>query len=149
VSTHPDAGQLQRALAATPEQAAHLQATARRLDWFASEDLAAELLRRVLEQDPTPTEAAAAITCPDCGRTSWHPEDVARGYCGVCHATTNGTVTRPCIRCAGCGLVADSEDAEPWTAWTSLAPASALAVRLGLVRPALCPSCLGRKRVPA
>lgn len=25
------------------------------------------------------------ITCTICGMTSWHPEDVARKYCGHCH----------------------------------------------------------------
>lgn len=27
----------------------------------------------------------ATITCPECGRTSHHPEDVKHGYCGNCH----------------------------------------------------------------
>lgn len=31
---------------------------------------------------------AESITCPDCGRTSWHPEDVRQGYCGYCHDFT-------------------------------------------------------------
>jgi hypothetical protein len=25
------------------------------------------------------------ITCPLCGRTSWHPMDVKERYCGACH----------------------------------------------------------------
>lgn len=25
-----------------------------------------------------------SITCPDCGRTSYHPEDVRHRYCGYC-----------------------------------------------------------------
>ncbi|MBO0743600.1 MAG: hypothetical protein J2P43_01180 [Candidatus Dormibacteraeota bacterium] len=29
-----------------------------------------------------------SITCPICGRTSWHPTDVAEGYCGNCHGWT-------------------------------------------------------------
>ena len=29
-----------------------------------------------------------AFTCPRCARTSHHPEDVAKGYCGSCHAFT-------------------------------------------------------------
>lgn len=29
------------------------------------------------------------ITCPDCHRTTWHPEDVLHGYCGACHAYTS------------------------------------------------------------
>lgn len=30
-----------------------------------------------------------SITCPDCGRTSFHPMDVAQGYCGWCHWWTS------------------------------------------------------------
>lgn len=26
-----------------------------------------------------------SFTCPRCGRTSYHPEDVANCYCGFCH----------------------------------------------------------------
>jgi hypothetical protein len=26
-----------------------------------------------------------SITCPKCGRTSHHPDDVEAGYCGACH----------------------------------------------------------------
>lgn len=29
-----------------------------------------------------------SFTCPDCGRTSWNPNDVKYGYCGACHAFT-------------------------------------------------------------
>ncbi len=32
------------------------------------------------------------ITCPDCGKVSWHPDDVASGYCGNCHDFTHGQV---------------------------------------------------------
>lgn len=32
--------------------------------------------------------SATSITCPKCGRTSWHPDDVRMGYCGACHAVT-------------------------------------------------------------
>lgn len=27
-----------------------------------------------------------SITCPNCGRTSYHPEDIKQKYCGACHA---------------------------------------------------------------
>lgn len=93
--------------------------------------------------------AALSITCPVCGRTSWHPEDVARGYCGACHRVTYGTVTRPCARSDGCGQVANSDDQEPWTVWLDLPLRSAAAVLLGLVRPIPCPECHGAKRVRA
>lgn len=31
-----------------------------------------------------PTDTRPSITCPDCGRTSYHPEDVRWGYCSAC-----------------------------------------------------------------
>lgn len=33
-----------------------------------------------------------SITCPACGMTSYNSNDVEQGYCGNCHAWTNGTV---------------------------------------------------------
>lgn len=39
---------------------------------------ARELWRRVF---PYPS-----ITCPQCGRTSYHPRDIEEKYCGACHA---------------------------------------------------------------
>lgn len=35
------------------------------------------------------------FTCPNCGRTSYNPNDVAFGYCGACHAFT----AAPCPMC--------------------------------------------------
>jgi len=29
-----------------------------------------------------------SITCPRCGLTSYHPDDVRQGYCGNCHDWT-------------------------------------------------------------
>lgn len=29
-----------------------------------------------------------SITCPRCGFTSYHPKDIAEGYCGQCHDWT-------------------------------------------------------------
>jgi len=29
-----------------------------------------------------------SFTCPRCGRTSHHPDDVREGYCGACHDWT-------------------------------------------------------------
>ena len=46
-----------------------------------------------------------------------------------------------CTRCDGCGRIADSEDGEPWTFWTSLPVSSAAAMLLGLVKPIPCPKC--------
>ena len=31
------------------------------------------------------TKILRSITCPKCGRTSYHPEDVRHRYCGACH----------------------------------------------------------------
>jgi hypothetical protein len=31
---------------------------------------------------------APSITCPVCGRTSYHPTDVEEGWCGACHGAT-------------------------------------------------------------
>jgi ribosomal protein S27AE len=37
---------------------------------------------------PRARVAAPSITCPRCGATSYHPEDVREGYCGRCHEFT-------------------------------------------------------------
>lgn len=51
-------------------------------------------------------------------------------------------MTNPaCRRCDGRGLIADSDDGEPWTAWENLPPGADLAVKVGLVRPIPCPDC--------
>lgn len=36
-----------------------------------------------------PAPDAPSITCPQCGRTSYHPEDIKQGYCGACHDWTS------------------------------------------------------------
>ena len=52
-----------------------------------------------------------------------------------------------CEKCDGCGKIASSEDQEPWTDWESLPPGSDLAVRMGLVKPIVCPKCGGTGEV--
>ncbi len=32
--------------------------------------------------------APAGFRCPRCGRVSFHPVDLAEGYCGACHDWT-------------------------------------------------------------
>lgn len=34
---------------------------------------------------------AETFTCPLCGRTSHHPDDVRYSYCGACHEFTDTT----------------------------------------------------------
>jgi ribosomal protein L37E len=34
--------------------------------------------------EPTPEEQPH-FTCPDCGFTSYHPEDIKHRYCANCH----------------------------------------------------------------
>ena len=53
-----------------------------------------------------------------------------------------------CSTCAGCGKVADTEAREPWSDWLKLPFASALAVRLGLVKPIECSDCKGIGSLP-
>jgi len=48
-----------------------------------------------------------------------------------------------CERCNGCGYIANSDDAEPWTYWAKLPLQSAIAVQMGLVKPVECPECKG------
>jgi hypothetical protein len=43
-------------------------------------------------------ETAPSITCPCCGKTSYHPNDIEQGYCGFCHWWTSdpaGLLNRP------------------------------------------------------
>jgi hypothetical protein len=40
------------------------------------------------------------FTCPRCGRTSHHPDDIREGYCGACHDWT-----RDPLVCSACGTV--------------------------------------------
>lgn len=51
--------------------------------------------------------------------------------------------TTKCLKCDGCGKVADTNDEEPWTVWMNLPLNSAMAVVLGLVKPKTCPMCQG------
>lgn len=59
------------------------------------------------------------------------------------------TESRTCHLCEGCGQLADTDDREPWTAWTSLPVASAHAILLGLVKPVTCDECDGSGEVSA
>lgn len=48
-----------------------------------------------------------------------------------------------CDRCEGCGKIANTRDAEPWSAWEELPAQSAIAIRMGWVKPIPCPECGG------
>jgi ribosomal protein S27AE len=39
----------------------------------------------VNEQKVVPLDHVEKITCPNCGRTSFNPNDVRKKYCGACH----------------------------------------------------------------
>ena len=47
--------------------------------------------------------APTSITCPRCGMTSYHPEDIAEGYCAVCMDWTAANATE-LPRCPLCWL---------------------------------------------
>jgi hypothetical protein len=34
------------------------------------------------------SEQPPGFSCPKCGRTSHHPDDIREGYCGACHDWT-------------------------------------------------------------
>ena len=53
-----------------------------------------------------------------------------------------------CEKCDGCGKIADSDEQEPWTAWTGLPLHSAVAVLAGIVKPITCPACSGSGEAP-
>lgn len=55
--------------------------------------------------------SAPSFTCPICGRTSWHPQDVEHGYCGACHAYTAEPLPLDELRpwhCPFCGYACDT-----------------------------------------
>lgn len=51
------------------------------------------------------------------------------------------TEASKCQRCDGCGLIANSDDGEPWSFWLELPLQSSAAVIMGLVKPIPCPAC--------
>lgn len=48
---------------------------------------------------PYQRQAQPSITCPRCGRTSYHPEDIKQGYCGACHWWTSDPTLMHVIEC--------------------------------------------------
>ncbi len=51
-----------------------------------------------------------------------------------------------CVKCHGCGKVADDEEGAAWVYWEELPPGSDLAVLAGAVKPIECPECHGTGR---
>jgi hypothetical protein len=66
-------------------------------------------------------------------------------YCGAACSSQRGIEVfiepKKCMRCDGCGKIADSDEGEPWTAWEDLPPGSDIAVKMGIVKPIPCPDC--------
>ena len=58
---------------------------------------------------------ADSFTCPRCGRTSHHPDDVREGYCGACRDWTRGEITGPLadVVAAAMGVVMTVDPAAP------------------------------------
>ena len=54
---------------------------------------------------------------------------------------------KKCVRCDGCGQIANDEEGTPWTAWLELPLKSSAAVLCGLVEPVECPDCKGTGEV--
>lgn len=43
------------------------------------------LRRKMILEVKTDEPKKPSITCPTCGRTSYHPDDIRYKYCGYCH----------------------------------------------------------------
>ena len=39
----------------------------------------------IAQLDVVEIDGRPSFTCPHCGRTSYHPQDLAQRYCGACH----------------------------------------------------------------
>ena len=54
-----------------------------------------------------------SITCPHCGKTSYHPEDIKYRYCGACYRFHEGsgpsTFGHDDIYCAKCDVFGHAE----------------------------------------
>lgn len=76
--------------------ARELEQTALATDEHMAEHTAAEFLATILRLqgllaglEVDASTATASVTCPLCGRTSYHPRDVEYGYCGACRDYTS------------------------------------------------------------
>lgn len=49
------------------------------------------------EKEAAARAEQASITCPRCGKTSYHPKDIEQGYCGNCHDFTSPNVQQPIL----------------------------------------------------
>ena len=48
-----------------------------------------------------------------------------------------------CLKCMGCGQIANDEEGTPWSYWEKLPYESAAAIIIGLIKPITCPECRG------
>ena len=46
------------------------------------QEVASDRIGEVTTREPS---IQPHITCPLCGKTSYHPRDIEEGYCGLCH----------------------------------------------------------------
>lgn len=70
-------------------------------------------------------------------RASWFAPTVYR-------AGTTAESVIECLKCDGCGKVANDEEQTPWKYWIDLPVHSAAAILSGVVRPLECPACNGK-----
>lgn len=54
-----------------------------------------------------------------------------------------------CEKCEGWKRIDDGDDGVSWKFWAELPEQSAMAVRMGLVKPVECPRCKGEGTEPA
>jgi hypothetical protein len=69
----------------------------------------------------------AAFTCPCCGATSRHPQDIAHGYCSRCHAFTGDPELGPVHLAEACPERKAETELRPFTPDWAAGPGEALA----------------------
>lgn len=62
--------------------------------WLEPRDIDVVVMPAGTQLDVVSRKDLPSITCPWCGATSYHPMDVAEGYCGRCHDWTGTDTSR-------------------------------------------------------